>query len=52
MRRQLYADRGGPRDDVIVQLGEQVDEVEAVADRGEAELAQVILVRVGVRVRG
>ena len=42
MRGQLHADRGGPRDDVVVQLGEQVDEVEAVAD----------LARVSVRVRG
>ena len=42
MRRELDADRGGPRDDVVVQLGEQVDEVEPVAD----------LARVSVRVRG
>mmetsp|Transcript_48618 Transcript_48618/g.156506 ORF Transcript_48618/g.156506 Transcript_48618/m.156506 type:complete len:225 (-) Transcript_48618:704-1378(-) len=43
VRRELHADLARPRDDVVVQLGEQLDKVEPVADDAEAEVAQVFL---------
>ena len=40
---ELDAEGGAPVDNVVVELGEHLDEVEAVADEVEAELAQVVL---------
>mmetsp|Transcript_47136 Transcript_47136/g.108305 ORF Transcript_47136/g.108305 Transcript_47136/m.108305 type:complete len:319 (+) Transcript_47136:325-1281(+) len=43
VRGELHANRARPRDDVVVQLREHLDEVEAVADEREAELLEVLL---------
>merc|ERR1711871_998699 len=43
MRSELDAERGGPVDDVVVQLREHLDEVQPIAYEVEAELLEVLL---------
>ena len=43
VRLELHTERRGPRDDIVVELCEQLDEVQPVADDAEAELLQVLL---------